>query len=73
MQTLRTKYNFVFADLGYNMEQVAGEEYGMSYSKNAKLDMRYNPLEGLPCSEILKQLSAFELSDILSGNIHYYY
>lgn len=71
IQKLRPNFDFIFADLGYNLEQVYGEEYGMSYISDSVLDMRYDHTQGIPCHQILKTLTSFELTDILSGK-HFY-
>ncbi|CAD8150197.1 unnamed protein product [Paramecium octaurelia] len=68
-----TKYfDIIFADLGYNINQVYDESYGLSYKKNSLLDMRYSQSIQYTAADLLNNRSQQELREIFYnyGNIH---
>ena len=57
-------FDIILADLGYNMVHLANSEWGFSYMNPGKLDMRYSQ-DYRSCADILKNISEFELNEIL--------
>jgi 16S rRNA (cytosine(1402)-N(4))-methyltransferase len=51
-------------DAGMSMFQVAWEERGLSFQKDAPLDMRYDRTRGLSASDLVNRLSQQELEDL---------
>jgi 16S rRNA (cytosine1402-N4)-methyltransferase len=54
----------VLADLGFASDQVAKPERGFSFQQEGPLDMRLNPAEGRPASDILARWDERELADL---------
>ena len=54
----------MLADFGYNMLQVGDPAYGLSFSLDCELDMRYDINKGIPCSLIINKISEFELENV---------
>ena len=52
-------------DLGISSRQIDAQDRGFSYMQEASLDMRMNPLQGIPAHELLAQSSESELAAIL--------
>jgi 16S rRNA (cytosine1402-N4)-methyltransferase len=55
----------ILLDLGLSSLQLASGERGFSFQIDGPLDMRFNPHQGKPASELVNGLSAPELADIL--------
>ena len=55
----------VLLDLGLSSLQLASGERGFSFQLEGPLDMRFSPHQGRPASELVNELSAPELADIL--------
>jgi 16S rRNA (cytosine1402-N4)-methyltransferase len=57
----------VLLDLGVSSHQIDKKERGFSYmQEESRLDMRMNPLEGLPAEELLRRIDEERLAEILS-------
>jgi 16S rRNA (cytosine1402-N4)-methyltransferase len=52
-------------DLGLSSDQLADAGRGFSFDADGPLDLRFNPDEGEPASELVNKLSAERLADIL--------
>ncbi len=61
-------FDFVLADLGVSSMQIDNPKRGFSYKKDGPLDLRLNPEIGKPASKRLKELSRYELENILEEN-----
>ena len=55
----------ILLDLGLSSLQLAGGERGFSFQIDGPLDMRFNPHQGEPASELVNRLSTPDLADIL--------
>jgi 16S rRNA (cytosine1402-N4)-methyltransferase len=55
----------ILLDLGLSSLQLASGERGFSFQLEGPLDMRFNPHQGKPVSELVNGLSITELADIL--------
>ncbi len=55
----------LLADLGFSSDQLEDRNRGLSFQWEGPLDMRLNPTQGRSCLELLKQVSEFELEQIL--------
>jgi len=55
----------ILLDLGLSSLQLANGERGFSFQLEGPLDMRFNPHQGQPASELVNGLSTTELADIL--------
>lgn len=62
------KFDFVLADLGVSSMQIDNPQRGFSFKAEGPLDLRLNPLAGIPASERLKQLDREELIGMLREN-----
>lgn len=62
------KLNFILADLGVSSMQIDNPERGFSYKAEGPLDLRLNPLAGIPASERLKQMNREEIEGMLIEN-----
>ena len=58
------QYDFVFADLGYNSIQLENPDYGLKYSDNGNLDMRYSMDNTLTAKQMLNELDLNRLEGI---------
>ncbi len=56
----------IMVDLGISLDQVEFRE-GFGYKHDTPLDMRFNPTQGVPASELIGSLSIDHLSDILKN------
>jgi 16S rRNA (cytosine1402-N4)-methyltransferase len=55
----------VFADLGVCSDQLDDPKRGLSFGRPGPLDMRLNPAEGEPASELLRRLDERALADVI--------
>lgn len=62
------KFDFILADLGVSSMQIDNPERGFSYKQDGPLDLRLNPLTGIPASERLKELSRDEMVEMFVTN-----
>lgn len=62
------KFDFILADLGVNSMQIDNPERGFTFKADGPLDLRLDPLSGIPASERLKQLGRDELEGMLREN-----
>ncbi|KAL4468605.1 hypothetical protein ABPG74_005108 [Tetrahymena malaccensis] len=59
-------FHAIFADLGYNTLHLENSEWGFSYLRNGKLDMRYNQSsQSNSAADILNKASYLELFEII--------
>ncbi len=65
LKSLDIRATFVLFDLGLSMWQIKGSGRGFTFKENEPLDMRFNPNEGLPLSQLLKKLLPQEIETIL--------
>ena len=54
----------ILADLGYCSAQMDDPARGLSFQKNGPLDMRLNPEDGIPASELVNRRTERELADL---------
>lgn len=62
------KFDFILADLGVSSMQIDNPARGFTFKAEGPLDLRLNPLAGIPASERLKQLSRDEIEGMLREN-----
>ncbi|MFB0536834.1 MAG: 16S rRNA (cytosine(1402)-N(4))-methyltransferase RsmH [Anaerolineae bacterium] len=55
----------ILLDLGLSSLQLAAGERGFSFQLEGPLDMRFNPHQGRPASDLVNGLSTSELADVL--------
>ena len=60
--------DLVLADLGVSSMQVDTPDRGFSYKEPGPLDMRMNPSQGEPASQLLARLSEAQLASLLTEN-----
>lgn len=61
-------FDFMLADLGVSSMQIDNPERGFSYKQEGPLDLRLNPMKGVPASERLKKLAEDEIEGMLVEN-----
>ncbi len=62
------RYDFVLADLGVSSMQIDNPQRGFSFQFDGPLDLRLNPMTGVPASQRLLDLTEAELADLLVEN-----
>ena len=60
----------MMADLGYNMNQVMDPKYGLSFSLDCELDMRYDNSNEINCYQILNKFGQYEIDQILKSKFN---
>lgn len=55
----------VLLDLGLSSDQLADASRGFSFDADGPLDLRFNPAEGRPASELVNRLGDRELADLI--------
>ena len=61
-------FDFVLADLGVSSMQLDNPKRGFTYKSDGPLDLRFNPLRGVPASELLRSAGLAALTKLLSEN-----
>jgi len=59
------KVNAILADLGWSSDQINNPEYGMSFQKEAELDMRYDRKQELTAKKIVNEYGQDNLERII--------
>ncbi|MDP4178047.1 MAG: 16S rRNA (cytosine(1402)-N(4))-methyltransferase RsmH [Bacillota bacterium] len=60
--------NFVLADLGVSSMQIDNPERGFTFKAEGPLDLRLNPNAGISAADLLKEMTLFEIEDMLIEN-----
>ena len=60
--------NFVLADLGVSSMQIDNPDRGFTFKAEGPLDLRLNPNTGISAAELLKEMTLFEIEDMLIEN-----
>lgn len=60
--------DFVLADLGVSSMQIDNPERGFTFKAEGPLDLRLNPNAGMSAAELLKEMTLFEIEDMLIEN-----
>lgn len=61
-------FNFVLADLGVSSMQIDNPERGFTFKAEGPLDLRLNPNMGISAADLLKEMTLFEIEDMLLEN-----
>lgn len=61
-------FNFVLADLGVSSMQIDNPERGFTFKYEGPLDLRLNPKMGTSAADLLKEMTLFEIEDMLIEN-----
>jgi 16S rRNA (cytosine1402-N4)-methyltransferase len=61
-------FNFILADLGVSSMQIDNPERGFTFKAEGPLDLRLNPQVGISAAELLKEMTLFEIEDMLIEN-----
>lgn len=61
-------FNFVLADLGVSSMQIDNPDRGFTFKFEGPLDLRLNPDVGISAAELLKEMTLFEIEDMLIEN-----
>lgn len=61
-------FDFVLADLGLSSMQIDNPERGFTFKNEGPLDLRLNPMEGIPAFQRLKELTREEFQGMLTAN-----
>lgn len=62
------QFNFVLADLGVSSMQIDNPERGFTFKAEGPLDLRLNPKTGISAADLLKEMTLFEIEDMLIEN-----
>jgi len=62
------KFDFILADLGVSSMQIDNPERGFSFKVDGPLDLRMNPLQGVPAYERLLELTRDDLEEMFIEN-----
>ncbi len=66
LQTSAGGFDCVLADLGVSSMQLDDPTRGFSYKHDGPLDLRLNPLVGIPASTLLQTMRAYDLGQLLT-------
>lgn len=61
-------FDFVLADLGVSSMQIDNPDRGFTFKAEGPLDLRLNPNAGISAAELLKEMTLFEIEDMLIEN-----
>ncbi|MFA0815739.1 MAG: 16S rRNA (cytosine(1402)-N(4))-methyltransferase RsmH [Anaerofustis sp.] len=61
-------FDFVLADLGVSSMQIDNPERGFTFKQEGPLDLRLNPEEGISAAERLREISYYDLVQMLTEN-----
>lgn len=61
-------FNFMLADLGVSSMQIDNPERGFTFKAEGPLDLRLNPKMGISAADHLKEMTLFEIEDMLIEN-----
>ena len=61
-------FNFILADLGVSSMQIDNPERGFTFKAEGPLDLRLNPKIGISAADLLKEMTLFEIEDMLIEN-----
>ncbi|MEG2018446.1 MAG: 16S rRNA (cytosine(1402)-N(4))-methyltransferase RsmH, partial [Clostridium sp.] len=61
-------FNFILADLGVSSMQIDNPERGFTFKAEGPLDLRLNPKVGKSAADLLKEMTLFEIEDMLIEN-----
>lgn len=61
-------FNFILADLGVSSMQIDNPERGFTFKAEGPLDLRLNPNTGISAAELLKDMTLYEIEDMLIEN-----
>lgn len=57
----------IVVDLGLSSDQLADRNRGFGFQAGGELDLRFNPAEGIPASQLVAESSADELAEIFES------
>jgi 16S rRNA (cytosine1402-N4)-methyltransferase len=61
----REKVDGILLDLGMSSDQLADAQRGFSFQGDGELDLRFDPTIGAPAWELVEELSAEQLADVI--------
>ncbi len=61
-------FDFILADLGVSSMQIDNPERGFTFKFEGPLDLRLNPKVGKSAADLLKEMTLFEIEDMLIEN-----
>lgn len=61
-------FDFILADLGVSSMQIDNPERGFTFKAEGPLDLRLNPQVGISAADLLKEMTLFEIEDMLIEN-----
>jgi 16S rRNA (cytosine1402-N4)-methyltransferase len=61
-------FNFILADLGVSSMQIDNPDRGFTFKSEGPLDLRLNPQVGISAADLLKEMTLFEIEDMLIEN-----
>jgi len=61
-------FNFILADLGVSSMQIDNPERGFTFKFEGPLDLRLNPKLGISAADLLKEMTLYEIEDMLIEN-----